>query len=68
MGFKIVVDEEKCVGCGTCSNFCPKGGKIWEIKEKAIWCANGTENMEYCHTCTNCVLKCPQRATIAILS
>jgi NAD-dependent dihydropyrimidine dehydrogenase PreA subunit len=59
---KIEVDEEKCVGCGTCVHYCPKGGKIWDIKEKAIWCANGTKNMEWCHRCTNCLISCPERA------
>lgn len=58
----VGIDEEKCVGCGECKNFCPKGGIVWEIKYKAVWCMNGTENTEYCHSCTDCVLKCPQKA------
>jgi NAD-dependent dihydropyrimidine dehydrogenase PreA subunit len=67
MDFEVVVDKEKCVGCGTCTYSCPKSGKVWNIGEKAVWCENGTENLEYCHRCANCVLACPQRAiTISV--
>lgn len=62
----IGINEEKCIGCGTCKDFCPKGGKVWEIKDKAIWCMNGTKNIEYCHSCTYCTLRCPQKAISVI--
>ena len=61
MNFEIVVDKEKCIGCGNCQYHCPKGGIIWEIKDKATWCADSTKNTEHCHRCVNCVNFCPQR-------
>jgi NAD-dependent dihydropyrimidine dehydrogenase PreA subunit len=54
---KIKVDKDKCTGCGTCKEACPKGHKIWKI--------NGTAratNLEYCHVCTICATKCPEQA------
>ena len=68
MDFRVLVDEEKCVGCGTCTYQCPKAGKIWEIKEKAVWCENGTKNMEYYNRCTHCLSSCPQRAITISMS
>ena len=67
MSFKIVVDEDKCIGCGECKYVCPKGGLIWDINEKAVWCEGGTKNTEYCHACTNCVMRCSQRIISAVL-
>lgn len=54
---RIEIDEDKCVSCGTCRYHCPKGGKIWNIEEKA----NAT-NLRYCLGCIECASKCPQRA------
>lgn len=68
MDFRVLVDEDKCLGCGNCTYHCPKAGKVLEIKEKAVWCENGTKNMEYCHRCTNCETSCPQKAITISLS
>lgn len=54
---KIVVDKDKCTGCGICKEACPKGAKIWDINEKAM-----ATNLEYCHLCTICAGKCPEQA------
>lgn len=62
MEFKIIVDTEKCDGCGTCFYVCPKAGKLWTIRDKAVWCETGKENMKHCHRCTNCLISCPKRA------
>ena len=39
MSHKIVVDQDKCIGCGACSATCPnsfvmKDGKAYSIKAK----------------------------------
>ena len=32
---KVVVDEEVCIGCETCTEICPEVFRMDEIKEKA---------------------------------
>lgn len=54
---RIEVDKEKCNGCGICREVCPKGAKIWEINKKAT-----TKNLKFCHVCTICASRCPERA------
>ena len=54
---KIKVDKDKCTGCGTCKEACPKGHKIWKINGTAM-----ATNLEYCHVCTICASKCPEQA------
>lgn len=54
---RIVVDEDKCTGCGICKEVCPKGAKIWDVNKKAM-----ATNLEYCHVCTICAGKCPEEA------
>ncbi|MGC9517982.1 MAG: 4Fe-4S dicluster domain-containing protein [Methanomicrobiales archaeon] len=60
---KIVIDNEKCTGCGICQQECPKGPKIWTIdkKQKAK-----VDNLEYCHLCIICASKCPEGAITVI--
>ena len=31
MGYKIVFDEDKCVGCGQCVDICPV--QVWELQD-----------------------------------
>ena len=54
---RIEVDKDKCTGCGICKEACPKGAKIWNVKDKAM-----AINLEYCHLCTICASKCPEQA------
>ncbi len=56
---RIIVDEEKCTGCGICKEECPKGAKIWEVDNKAM-----ATNLRYCHLCTFCASKCPEEAIL----
>jgi ferredoxin len=35
MGRKIVIDEEECIGCGSCSELCPDVFEMDEEAEKA---------------------------------
>lgn len=58
---KIEVDKDKCTGCGECKEVCPKGYKIWTINKIAH-----ADNLEYCHVCTICASKCPERAITVI--
>ncbi len=36
MAYKIKVDKEKCIGCGSCVSVCPKGFKIKDGKSVPI--------------------------------
>lgn len=54
----IIVNEKKCTGCEKCLKACPKGPKIWKIKNKIAH----PSNLEYCHICTICGGVCPTQA------
>ncbi len=58
----IIVDTEKCTGCGECIRVCHKGPRIFRIVEK-----NGKKmaeilDMSFCIGCTNCVVACKPEA------
>ncbi len=58
---KILVDKEKCTGCGICKEECPKGAKIWNVEDKAM-----ATNLQFCHLCTFCASKCPEQAILVV--
>lgn len=55
---RIEVDKDKCTGCGNCKAICPKGERIWTIKDGKA----EASNLEYCHVCILCASKCPEGA------
>ena len=53
---KIIVDNEKCTGCGSCVETCPV--EVFEIKdEKSV-----PVNVEECLVCRACEAQCPESA------
>lgn len=47
----LIVDQEKCVGCGQCVPFCPRDALcVWGIAEL---------NQEDCDECLVCLGYCP---------
>ncbi|MCX8173598.1 MAG: PfkB family carbohydrate kinase [Thermoplasmata archaeon] len=55
---QMVVDEDRCIGCGTCVDVCPV--KIFALEGgKAV-----TRHQEKCTKCGLCVERCPARAII----
>ena len=36
MAVEIIVDKNKCIGCGRCYDVCPKAPLIWK-KDKKLW-------------------------------
>jgi NAD-dependent dihydropyrimidine dehydrogenase PreA subunit len=53
---KVIVDKEKCTGCGTCVENCPVD--VYEIKnEKAV-----PVNEDACIGCRLCESQCPEGA------
>jgi len=53
---RILVDNEKCTGCGTCVDVCPVG--VFEINnEKSV-----PVKTDECLVCRACEVQCPQSA------
>lgn len=53
---KIVVDNDKCTGCGTCVDTCPVA--VFEIKDgKSV-----PAKPEECLVCRACEVQCPENA------
>ena len=51
----VIVDEEKCSGCGTCEEVCPSDAiKVVDNKAKV--------DAEECIDCGTCVDECPEEA------
>jgi NAD-dependent dihydropyrimidine dehydrogenase PreA subunit len=50
----VIVDGEKCTGCGQCADGCPSNAIIVENKAKI--------KEDECVECGLCVEECPQKA------
>ena len=48
-----VVDESKCISCGTCWVFCPEGCIYQKDNKKFV------ANYDYCKGCGICANECP---------
>jgi len=54
--YEIILDQEKCIGCGECVDICPV--EVYELQdEKAV-----PVNAEECVGCESCVEVCEQEA------
>lgn len=53
---KIVIQEEKCKGCGLCQKSCPVSAIEGEAREKRVI------NQEKCIKCGTCLTSCPFKA------
>jgi len=54
--WKIIIDEEKCTGCGECVDSCP--GDVYELKKgKTV-----PVNVDECHGCHTCEAVCDEDA------
>lgn len=54
--YDMVLDQEKCSGCGTCWVYCPLG--VIYLDENS----NFKIDEEYCRSCGICIEECPQNA------
>ncbi|WP_457612015.1 4Fe-4S binding protein [Methanocaldococcus sp.] len=61
MAVEIIVDKNKCIGCGICFEVCPKGPKIWKKDKDGKYYAYSTE---FCHNCKICAGRCPKNAIL----
>ncbi|MHA1231971.1 MAG: 4Fe-4S dicluster domain-containing protein [Candidatus Helarchaeota archaeon] len=55
---KIIINEEKCNGCGLCINACPAAILFLNQKTKKIQYAN----IESCLECKACEIQCQREA------
>ena len=54
--YEIIVDNEKCIGCGECVDICPM--EVYELQdEKSV-----PVNAEECEGCESCIEVCEQEA------
>jgi NAD-dependent dihydropyrimidine dehydrogenase PreA subunit/nitroreductase len=51
----VIIDEDKCVGCGSCAEICHEGCMALEGGVVLI-------DHALCSTCTQCIAVCPQEA------
>lgn len=60
---RVVIDRERCKGCGLCIFFCPK--KILVLSEasnQAGYCPVTCVDETKCMACINCASICPETA------
>jgi len=53
---KIVIDNHKCTGCGTCKDVCPVA--VYEMKDEKSVAVKPDE----CLVCRACEVQCPESA------
>jgi NAD-dependent dihydropyrimidine dehydrogenase PreA subunit len=63
MPFVLQVDAERCKGCKTCTEVCPKG--VYELYHLEGRQKSRVAHMADCEQCTACVKQCPERAILA---
>jgi ferredoxin len=59
---KPVVDEEKCIGCGSCEEICPAVFQLVDEKSKVI----DPEACEFAGCCEAAAENCPAEAITLI--
>ena len=51
----ILINPDKCIGCGICQQVCPRD--VFEIREKA-----DAVRIQSCEVCLSCIRQCPEEA------
>lgn len=57
-----VINDEKCIACGTCVNVCPMD-VFWGSEEREIPIINYPDE---CWHCNSCILECPAEGAIKL--
>ncbi|MDR2400934.1 MAG: ferredoxin family protein [Deferribacteraceae bacterium] len=53
-----ILDQQKCIGCGTCVEVCTKDVLRYDDEKSAAYIAY----FDDCQTCYNCEMHCPAEA------
>jgi 2-oxoglutarate ferredoxin oxidoreductase subunit delta len=61
--FTLEVDAERCKGCKTCVEVCPKG--VFELYRLDGRQKSRVARLGECEQCTACVKQCPEGAILA---
>ena len=60
MAGKIVIDTERCKGCGLCVAVCPKGCIIISAESNQNGYLPAQAQNAGCTACTRCAIVCPE--------
>ncbi len=66
MAGKVIIDMERCKGCGLCVAFCPKGCIVISGKSNKNGYFPAQADSTNCTGCTACAIICPE-AIIEVL-
>jgi len=62
MAGKIIIDFERCKGCGLCVTVCPKNGIIISNRSNKTGYFPAEAKNTDCTGCANCAIICPDTA------
>jgi 2-oxoglutarate ferredoxin oxidoreductase subunit delta len=60
MAGKIVIDTERCKGCGLCIAVCPKGDIVISTESNQSGYFPAEAKNTGCTACTRCAVVCPE--------
>jgi len=66
MAGKIIIDTERCKGCGLCIAVCPKNGIVISAQSNSTGYFPAETNDNECSGCAACAIMCPD-AVIEVL-
>ncbi len=55
---EILIDKEKCDGCGLCVDLCPADEPVLEVIDHVAV----VKHLEHCEECESCVVSCENGA------
>jgi NAD-dependent dihydropyrimidine dehydrogenase PreA subunit len=56
---KVIIDQEKCTGCGDCHEVCPAEPNVFEVEEDV---KAKVAHPDACTDCGACEDECPEEA------